>query len=110
MMLKKNIEFDIPEGVPAGLWDMLRSMKADTAATALMVDRLVSRVVNLEELQDTSLAEKVDKLANTIDNLTARLAKNEKVTDNIIMKENLIVVPWHRNAGVCVCVCPSQTC
>jgi hypothetical protein len=99
-MPPKNKKLDIPEGVPSGLWDMLLSIKADTAATSLRVDHLETRVDDLEESQDLSLAEKVAELTKTVDILASRLTKHEKVTENLTdqldsirahsMKENLI--------------------
>ena len=40
---KNPKKLDIPEGVPSGLWDVLVSIKADTAANSLRVDHLVSQ-------------------------------------------------------------------
>jgi hypothetical protein len=48
---KKNLKNEIPEGVPQGLWDMLVSIKTDTAATSLRADTLEARVDELEEQQ-----------------------------------------------------------
>jgi len=100
---KKNLKSEIPEGVPQGLWDILLSIKADTAATSLRVDTLEARVEELEEQQteESGLTNKVQLLTSKVEFLTAKLEKLEKKNYNFSdeiddiraqsMKENLII-------------------
>jgi hypothetical protein len=72
---------EIPDGIPCGLWDMLLSIKGDTASANRRVDQLEERVDAIEDTpvsgEDTELANKVDTLSKTVTLLTAKLEKCE---------------------------------
>ena len=92
---------DIPDGVPVGLWDMLLSIKSDTAATSIRVDQLEERVVTLEEEQttQTDLTTMMEAITKRVEVLTARMDKQDARCEHIVdslddlraysMKENL---------------------
>ena len=92
---------EIPEGVSMGLWDMLLSIKADTAATSARVDTIENRLDELEDSYPEDIDVKVNKLEMKVDLLSARLDKQEKVSEHLAvqiddirahsMKENIII-------------------
>ena len=68
---------EIPEGVPAGLWDMLLTIQGNTAATNHRVDVLEKKFENLDQLDTEELVDQVKSLKNTVDILSAKLDKCE---------------------------------
>ena len=84
-----------------GLWELLLSIKADTTVTSQRVEALENRVGELEDSYPQDLENRVKSLERTVDLLTARMVKQEKVSEyqgkqiedirSHSMKENLLI-------------------